>query len=166
MTSVWIFLGLGSNQGDRRGHIEGGIAALDGGGIRIDRRSSLYETEPIGLLDQPWFLNQVVGGTSDLEPRALLDLCHRIEDEAGRARTVRFGPRTLDIDILLYDDEVIHDGDLEIPHPRMHERRFVLVPLVEIASEVRDPRNGKRFAEILAGLSDEKKVTRSKENGY
>ena len=166
MTRAEVFLGLGSNQGERRAHIEGGLEALEKNGVGIRLRSSLYETEPVGLADQPWFLNLVVKGTTELAPRPLLHLCQAIEKDAGRAGGVRFGPRPLDIDILLYDDQVVCDEDLEIPHPRLHERRFVLVPLVEIAGEAKDPRSGKRFAEILAGLGDKKKVTRSKENAY
>jgi 2-amino-4-hydroxy-6-hydroxymethyldihydropteridine diphosphokinase len=166
MTRAEVFLGLGSNQGERRAHIEGGLEALERGGIAICRRSALYETEPVGLADQPWFLNLVVNGTTELTPQSLLRLSQHIEKDAGRVTGVRFGPRPLDIDILLYDDQIVRSERLEIPHPRLHERRFVLVPLVEIAGEARDPRNGRRFAEILAGLGDEKKVTRSKENAF
>ena len=166
MTAVEVFLGLGSNEGDRRQYIERGVAGLRSGGVDVVRRSSLYETEPVGVEDQPWFLNLVVEGRTGLGPRALLGLCQRIEEATGRVRALRFGPRTLDVDILLYGDEVVWQKDLEIPHPRMSERRFVLVPLLEIAPEARDPRDGRRFAEILDGLDDEKKVRRSKANGY
>lgn len=162
----WVFLCVGSNLGKRREKIEGGIAALQEGGVIIQRRASLYETEPVGITDQPWFLNTVVAGETALAPRELLVLCKRIERIAGRRETVRFGPRSLDIDILLYKGLVIHEEGLDIPHPRMQERRFVLVPLLEIAPALRDPGNGRTFAEILAGLDEGKKVTRLKEKEF
>lgn len=162
----WVFLCLGSNIKERRLHIEGGIAALENGGVTVRRRSSLYETEPVGLIEQPWYLNAVVAGRTNLMPREVLVLCKRIERERGRKKTFRFGPRVLDIDVLLYKGQVVREEGLEIPHPRMHERRFVLVPLLEIAPKIVDPRNGKRFAKILAGLDEEKKVTKLKEKGF
>ncbi len=158
----WVFLGIGSNLGERRTRIEQGIAVLKKCGRRILRRASLYETEPVGFTDQPWFLNTVVAGETALTPQGLLKLCKKIERTAGRKETVRFGPRLLDIDILLYKGLVIHEEDLDIPHPRMHERRFVLVPLLEIVPSIKDPRNGKRYANILAGLDEGKKVTKLK----
>ena len=158
----WAFLGIGSNLGERKTRIEEGIAALKKGGLSIQRRASLYETEPVGIADQPWFLNTVIAGETALAPRELLKLCKRIEQEVGRRETVRFGPRLLDIDILLYKGLVIREEDLNIPHPRMHERRFVLVPLLEIAPSIRDPRDGRQFAGILAGLDEGKQVTKLK----
>jgi 2-amino-4-hydroxy-6-hydroxymethyldihydropteridine diphosphokinase len=166
MIDNWSFLGLGSNVGERRLRLQEGIRSLEHAGFDIKRRSSFYETEPVGYDDQPWFLNAVVGGETALNPKCLLKRCQKIEKEAGRKRTARFGPRSLDIDILLYKGRVIDEQYLVIPHPRMHERRFVLVPLVEIAPEIEDPRTGKRFAEILAELDDRKKVTKSKANGF
>jgi len=157
-----VFLGLGSNLGDRRARIKEGIVSLEKGGVGILRRASLYQTEPVGIGDQPWFLNTVVAGDTALPPHRLLELCKRIERREGRRRTVRFGPRVLDIDILLYRDLVLREEGLEIPHPRMHERRFVLVPLLEIAPAIKDPRDGRTYAAILAGLDDGKKVTRLK----
>ena len=162
----WSFLGLGSNVGDRQLHLQRGIRSLEHAGFNIKRRSSFYETEPVDYDAQPWFLNAVVGGETALSPRCLLKRCQQIEKKAGRERTVRFGPRSIDIDILLYKGRVIDEEYLVIPHPRMHERRFVLVPLIEIAPEIEDPMTGKRFVEILAKLNDRKKVTKSKANGF
>lgn len=161
-----VFLSIGSNVGERRAKIKEGIVSLQEGGVGVLRRASLYQTEPVGITDQPWFLNTVVAGDTAHTPRGLLELCKQIERTAGRRRTVRFGPRLLDIDILLYKDLVLREKELEIPHPRMHERRFVLVPLLEIAPAIRDPRNGRSYAEILAGLDDGKKVTRLKAQGF
>ena len=159
----WVFLGLGSNLGERRLQVEKGIAALQEGGVIVLRRSSLYETEPVDFTKQPLFLNVVVAGETSLTPQELLNLCKQGEQAAGRRRkSVRFGPRVLDIDILLYKGQVIHEEDLEIPHPRMHKRRFVLIPLVEIVPDIEDPRDGRRFAEILIGLDEERKVSKLK----
>ena len=125
------------------------------------RRSSLYETEPVGVLDQPWFLNAVVEGETALAPEALLQACRATEIDAGRERVVRFGPRTLDVDVLWYDGRVVDLPDLQIPHPRMRERRFVLVPLTEIAPTLTDPRSGTPYAELLTRLDERKKVEKS-----
>ena len=156
-----VYLGLGANMGDRQANLEMAIELL-GERLNLQQVSSVYETEPVGIPDQPWFLNTVVAGETALTPQRLLKLCKEIERAAGRKETVRFGPRVLDIDILLYKGLVIHEKDLDIPHPRMHERRFVLVPLLEIAPSIKDPRNGKRYADILARLDGGKKVTRLK----
>ena len=166
MMRDWSFLGLGSNTGDRRLHLQEGIRALEHAGFDIKRRSSFYETEPVGYEDQPWFLNAVVGGETALSSKCLLRRCQKIEKKAGRKRAMHLGPRSLDIDILLYKGRVIDERNLVIPHPRMYERRFVLIPLVEIAPGIEDPRTGKRFADILAGLNDGKKVTKLKANGF
>ncbi len=146
--------------------IEQGIASLEARGVHISRRSSLYETEPVGYADQAWFLNAVVAGETALSPDDLLRLCQAIETESGRKPSVRFGPRTLDIDILWYEGQVVDRPDLQIPHPRMHERRFVLVPLVEIAPGLTDPKSGRTYARLLAGLDERKKVEKSKGHGF
>ncbi len=162
MSEMTIFLCLGSNLGDRHEVLAEGIAELERSGVTIEARSSVYETEPVGVEDQPWYLNQVVRGTTRLTPDELLKTCKRVEGLFGREPTgVRFGPRTLDIDILLYGDRVLTDDRLTIPHPRMHERRFVLVPLVEIAPRLADPRNGMDYTQMLERLDEGKKVTRS-----
>ncbi len=165
MSEPVVFLCLGSNMGDRHGQIAGGLAELERSGVSVEARSSVYETEPVGGEDQPWFLNQVIRGTTRLAPIGLLEACKRIESLFGREPTeVRFGPRTLDVDILLYGGRVIAGERLTIPHPRMHERRFVLVPLVEIAPRLVDPRDGREYAGILERLDEGKKVSKSLRN--
>ena len=125
-------LGLGSNVGDRAGHLRTAIATLSG----VTAVSAVYETEPVGGPDQGPYLNVVVAIDTDLDPRALLGVCHRIESAAGRVRDVRWGPRTLDVDILWIDGVTVDQPDLEIPHPRMWQRRFVLEPLAEVAPDL------------------------------
>jgi 2-amino-4-hydroxy-6-hydroxymethyldihydropteridine diphosphokinase len=127
-----VYLGLGSNLGNRARSIYRALRLL-GSCVRLGKISSLYETEPVGLAEQPWFLNLVCCGETDLSPEALLNLAKTIERQMGRKRGVRFGPRLIDIDILLYDDLVLSTPQLEIPHPRLHERAFVLIPLSEVA---------------------------------
>jgi len=158
---VTVYLCLGSNIGDRKRLIEWGMEELEKKGITVTARSALYETEPVDYEEQPWFINCVVGGTTVLQPVPLLAVLKDIEARAGRTGNVRFGPRRLDIDILLYNDEVIADGPVIVPHPRMNERRFVLMPLTEIAPDLTDPRDGRRFSEILDGLDEGKKVFKS-----
>lgn len=123
-------IGLGSNLGDRGAHVAGAIGALAAAGALV-RVSSLYETAPVGGPEQRRYLNAVVVLDTDLSPRELLAHCLEIEREHGRERRERWGPRTLDLDILLYGDAVIAEADLSVPHPRMTERRFVLEPLLE-----------------------------------
>jgi len=123
--------------------------------VRLTRASSIYETEPRGFLDQPWFLNQVVEAETTLFPRQLLARLLKIEQEMGRQRTIPNGPRIIDLDILLFGNTVIHLPGLEIPHPRMAERRFVLEPLAELAPAVRHPRTGRSVREMLAEVMDQ-----------
>ncbi len=122
------FLGLGSNLGDRRDHLRAAIASLPG----VTAVSDVYETDPVGGPSQGRYLNLVVEIDTELEPHALLGICHRIESAAGRVRDVRWGPRTLDVDILWIDGVLVDTPDLQVPHPRMNERRFVLEPLSEL----------------------------------
>ncbi|MCD6135586.1 2-amino-4-hydroxy-6-hydroxymethyldihydropteridine diphosphokinase [Candidatus Bipolaricaulota bacterium] len=161
-----VYLGLGSNLGERDEQIEAALAFLEERGVGIVRRSSLYETEPVGYADQPWYLNAVVAVRTDLPPLELLSLCKEAERHGNREETFRFGPRTIDVDILLYKGQVYRDDDLQIPHPRMHERRFVLVPLVEIAPGIEVPGKQRQYADILAGLDERKKVAKSKEHVF
>ncbi len=146
---VRAYLSLGSNQGNRHGLLDAALARLEGSGhVRLERRSSRYETEPVGRIDQSWFLNQVAEITTDLDPEALLDLTQSIERDLGRVRTTHWGPRAVDIDILLYGNETIATSRLVIPHPQLRSRRFVLVPLLEIAPELTLP-DGERLREVL-----------------
>ena len=123
---------------------------LEATGIHILRRSSIYETEPQDLLDQPWFLNIVVEVESELFPRLLLARAQAIEIGMGRRRDLPRGPRPIDIDILLFGSFVIGTRELEVPHPRMRDRRFVLEPLAELAPGLRHPANGKTVREMLS----------------
>lgn len=129
------FLGLGSNVGDREQHLRSALASLPG----LVATSDLYETDPVGGPDQGRFLNLVAEIDTDLGPHELLGVCHRIESAAGRVRDVRWGPRTLDVDILWIDGVDIDTPDLVIPHPRMWERRFVLEPLAELDPTLAPP---------------------------
>jgi 2-amino-4-hydroxy-6-hydroxymethyldihydropteridine diphosphokinase len=163
---VKVFLSLGSNLGDRRGELDRAVEKLQERGIVIEETSSIYESEPTDKADQPWFLNLVLRAETSLPPDELLRACKDVEREVGRRPGVRFGPRLIDIDILLYGDEVIATQELGIPHPRMHERRFVLVPLLEIEPDAVDPRNGQSFARALQGLDEGKQVVRSASIGF
>ena len=146
------YIALGSNVGDREKNLRSAWEMMAAKGT--DRLlSSLYETEPMYLMDQPLFLNAVGRIRSALHPRDLLEALHGIESELGRdrIRETRMGPRTIDLDILLCGDVVIQEPDLIIPHPRMTERGFVLVPLLEISPRLADPRTGALFSDILPG---------------
>ena len=133
-----VYVALGSNLGDRERNLAAARGALDRGALKIDDASSIYETEPWGAANQGRYLNQVVRGQTRLAPRDLLLKLLDIERVLGRDRTnaERFGPRVIDLDILLYEGVTLSDPDLQIPHPRMMERAFVLVPLVEIAPDL------------------------------
>ena len=131
------YLSLGSNLGDRAAHLRDGVAAVAASDpVRL---SPVYETEPVGGPPQGAYLNLVVELETDATPRALLERCQAAEAAAGRVRTVRFGPRTLDADVLLVGDLVVDEADLVVPHPRLWERRFVLQPLADLAPSLVDP---------------------------
>ena len=134
------FIGMGANLGDRAGHLSGAAASLgEQRGVRIVRGSRVYETAPVGVTDQPEFLNAVLQVETDLTPRALMDLLLQVERQFGRVRREKWGPRSLDLDLLLYGNRVICDTGLEVPHPHLHERDFVLVPLCDLCPDGRHP---------------------------
>jgi 2-amino-4-hydroxy-6-hydroxymethyldihydropteridine diphosphokinase len=131
------FLGLGSNVGDRAAFLRGAVESLGSSVVRV---SPVYETDPVGgPVDQGPYLNLVVELRTDLAPRELLAVAQRLESGAGRVRDVRWGPRTLDVDVLLMDGVVLDTEELTVPHPRMWERRFVLAPLADLAPELVEP---------------------------
>jgi 2-amino-4-hydroxy-6-hydroxymethyldihydropteridine diphosphokinase len=147
-----VYLGLGSNVGDSEALLQSTLNTLDSPELKLLRVSSIYETEPIGLREQRWFLNLVAEFETELFPRQLLHRLQKIEQDLGRRRTVVNGPRTIDIDILLYGNSAVHTEELEIPHPRYCERRFTLAPLAELNPDLRDPVTHKTVAEMLAAL--------------
>lgn len=153
-------IGLGSNLGDREAALQRALEALARRGFHVATRSSLYWTEPVGGPPQEWYLNAVAAGHTTLTPEELLRACLDVERELGRVRGVRNGPRTLDADLLLYGDEVRAGEALELPHPRLHERRFVLVPLCEIDPGARHPLLGLSMVELLARCPDRSRVLR------
>lgn len=140
------YLSLGANLGDRAGYLRAALQRLAEGGVRLRRVSGLYETEPVGGPPQPAYLNLVAEVETDLSPQALLVRCQEIESELGRVRTERWGPRTVDLDLLLYEGVTLQEPGLTLPHPRLMERQFVLVPLAEIAPELQLP-EGRRAQE-------------------
>lgn len=141
------FLGLGSNLGDRDATLRSAVAALArDGSVDVLRSSSVYETDPVGGPEQPSYRNAVIEVETDLAPLELLDLCQAVEAEHGRVRLERWGPRTLDIDVLSCGDLVVEEERLTVPHPRMSERAFVLVPLAELTGEVAALTEGVRRA--------------------
>ena len=153
-----IVLGLGSNEGDREGNIRRAVELLnEQTGVRVTRTASLYETEPVGYLEQDPFLNTVVEVETELSPRELLECCLRVEQLMGRVRKVRWGPRNIDIDLLFYRDVCCEDDALILPHPRLQERRFVLAPLYELAGDEVIFR-GESAADLLQRTPDNSKV--------
>ena len=143
-----IYLSLGSNVGDREGHLRAAIERM-AADVRVLRVSPVYETEPVDYTAQRWFLNLVVEAETDLFPLQLLARTQRIERALGRVRTVPKGPRTIDIDILFYGGTAMRTATLEIPHPRIAERRFVLAPLADLAPALRHPVTRRTVREML-----------------
>jgi 2-amino-4-hydroxy-6-hydroxymethyldihydropteridine diphosphokinase len=149
-----VFIALGSNLGDRAGNLARARSAL-AAEVTIRAQSSVRETRPQYVTDQPPFLNMVLRGTTDLAPGALLDFLKKIERNLGRKPTRRFGPRLIDLDILYYEDKIVNEADLVLPHPRIAERDFVLLPLAEIAANHRHPVTGRTTVEMLDVLQSE-----------
>ena len=159
MTSV--YLALGSNLGNREDHLRAGIRGLAARGVEPVSCASVYSTEPLEVLDQPWFLNTVIQANTDIDPEELLRVCLDVEKENQRIRRTKKGPRTLDIDIIFYGSQTIHKPGLTIPHPSFSARRFVLVPLAEIAPNFTDPLSGKTIKQLLEACSDRSSVLRA-----
>jgi 2-amino-4-hydroxy-6-hydroxymethyldihydropteridine diphosphokinase len=146
-----VFVSLGTNLGDRGANLRMAQKEM-AEGVEITAASSVYETPPWGVVDQPAFLNQVVGGVTFLSPLKLLTFLKKVEQDMGRVKTYRFGPRLIDMDILLYDDRQVCNPRLTIPHPRMCQRAFVLIPLAEIAPDTQIPGTEMTVRQHLAGL--------------
>ncbi len=154
-----IFIGFGSNMQDPKARLGEAVARLlRPGSVRLVALSSIYRSEPVGLENQPWFLNGVAWVRSELGARQLLGLLQNIEESMGRLRALPMGPRVIDLDLLLMGERVILEKGLEVPHPRMHLRRFVLEPMAEICPWVRHPVLGKTALELLLELEDTKAV--------
>ena len=153
-----VYLSLGSNVGNREANLRAAIAALPPAGVQVHQVSSIYETEPVDFLDQPWFLNCVVEAQTTVEQLTLLQALRVIETHLGSKKQFAKGPRKIDLDILLYGDETIATPVLQIPHPRMLQRRFVLPPLAEIAPTLQHPSWPATTAELLQSLTDPSQV--------
>ena len=148
-----VYIALGTNLEPRAAHLDKALELFHSvSGVEVKRVSSIYESKPVGYLDQPDFLNLVFEAETELLPLDLLDSCQTIEQELGRVRTIRFGPRTLDVDIVLYGVESIDEERLTVPHPRMQERSFVLLPLQELNPEYVVPEWNKTVNELVAEL--------------
>lgn len=155
-----VYLSLGSNLGDRQSNLRRALEKLAAAGLHLQRCSSLYETEPVGFPYQRFFLNCVAELQTTLMPLELLRTTQRIERELGRRPTFRWGPRPIDIDILFYGQSIIRLPELHVPHPRLYARRFVLLPLHELAPELLDPLTGHSIAHLLASTPDRSLVRR------
>jgi len=160
MSEKTVYLSLGSNLGERAKNLRAAIAALADAGVRVGKVSSFYETEPVDLREQPWFLNCAVEGKTELPASALLKKLREIETRMGSKKLVAKGPRLIDVDILLYGGETIDTPQLQAPHPRMHSRRFVLVPLQEIAPQAVHPSLKRTVKQLLEETRDLSTVRR------
>lgn len=151
---VKVYFGLGSNVGDRGKNLQDALVCLERWSVKIIRASSLYESEPFGMKDQDWFFNMVAEGETDLSSADLLNAIGAIERSLKRDKIVKWGPRTIDIDILYYDDQVVDQPELKIPHPGITERLFVLLPMNEIASDYPHPLLHKTTSQLLNECPD------------
>ncbi len=161
-----VYIGIGSNLGDKIDQCEKAISEI----LKVDRhtllaRSSLFKTEPIGYTTQDWFVNGVIKIETDLDPDNLLRTLKAIEFRLGRTETFRWGPRTIDLDILLFDEKVIRTDEFEVPHPSMHERRFVLIPLAEIDRNLIHPVLRKSIGQLLEDLKEDQGVEKIERPG-
>ena len=154
------YIGLGSNLGDPIAELRGAVSELESRGVELRSRSSLYQTEPVDAPEQAWFVNAVTEIRFGGRPDELLQICVNVETARGRERTRRNQPRILDLDVLLLEDIVLATDELTIPHPRLHERRFVLEPMVEIAPDAIHPGLRKTMRDLLKECMDESKVVR------
>jgi len=149
-----VYIGIGSNIGNRQENCREAVRMLAGNGLTVVRQSSLVETEPWGVADQSRFINMAVEVETDAAPEQLLVILKKIEKDMGRTNAVRWGPRVIDLDILFYDDLILDTDGLIIPHPLLHERNFVLIPLAEIAPNKIHPRLNRTVHELYSVLSD------------
>jgi len=155
---ITVYIALGTNVGEREANLIQALRLLPESGVHIRRVSSIYETEPVDYLDQEWFLNMVLEAQTELDALDLLSALRVIEARMGSKKAFAKGPRKIDLDILLYGSEAIDTPELQVPHPRMLERKFVLIPLAEIAPGLRHPSWKSGVAHILAGSSDRSAV--------
>ncbi len=158
-----VYLGIGSNLSLRENNCLMAISLLEENGLRITKRSAMYETMPWGVKDQPKFINMAVEAETDISPMELLSLIKKIEGDMGRQPAVKWGPRVIDIDILLYGDKRLCGADLTIPHPLMHEREFILRPLSEIAPDIVHPALGKTIKELFDAMATAPEGTAGKD---
>jgi len=152
-----IYIGFGSNLGNKKNNIKSAIGLLKEK-CKILKASNLYRTEPLYLKNQDWFLNAAAECLTDLEPEDLLDFLKSVEKKIGRVKTIKHGPRIIDLDILFYGDKIINEKDFIVPHPKLHERLFVLVPLNELCSEFIHPVFKKSVKELISGIKTEQKI--------
>ena len=160
------YIGIGSNLGDALDNCRRAIQAISSDkSNHLLKCSPFYRTEPVGRTDQPWFVNGVVAVKTLLSPRDLLAFILNIEKNMGRERGERWGPRVIDLDLLFYNKQILNEAGMQIPHPRLHERRFVLIPLQDIAPHLQHPVLGKTVSQILSELPETEEVLSILERG-